>query len=328
MTVTYEFTTAGLAADQRAVHWNSAIADAYFPLALRFAKPLDFHGKLDKTRIGRTQLSRLRSEPVQYERLGGHIRSAEKEDYLITIPQGATVEFRQLGRDVSCDPGGFIIERGDEPYRFSYQRPNDLYVLKVDKSDLAERIRQPDQHCARVFDGTQGIGALFVEMVRQAHSHATSADTNACEVVSRQILELLALAIKNEAGATGSMSSCVRAAHLLRIEKFIHENIRNPDLSPDLVASACGISKRYLHDLFKDVNGTVAQQIRDKRLSAAKTFLRERPGLAIAEVAYRYGFTDQAQFSRLFKTKFKITPTEYKRSDPLNKLEPRDRQMP
>ncbi len=322
MTVTHEFTTAGLAADKRAARWNSAIADAYFPLSLRFSKPLDFHGKLDKTRIGRAQLSRLISDPVQYERHGGHIQSADKEDYLITIPRVASVEFRQLGRDVSCDPGGFILERGDEPYRFAYHRPNDLYVLKVDKSDLAERIRQPDQYCARVFDGTQGIGALFVVMVQQAQIHAAAADENAGEILSRQILELLALAIKNEVGSAGSMSSCVRAAHLLRIEKFIHENIRNPDLSPDLVASACGISKRYLHDLFKDVNGTVAQQVRDKRLSAAKAFLRERPGLAVAEVAYRYGFTDQAQFSRLFKAKFKVTPTEYKRSDPLNKVEP------
>lgn len=321
MTGTPAFTTAGLAADKRASQWNSAIADAYFPLSLQFPKPLDFHGKLDKTRVGRAQLSRLVSDPVRYERHGGHIQYAGKEDYLITIPRVSAVEFRQLGRDVTCDPGGFIIERGDEPYRFSYHRPNDLYVLKVDKSDLAERIRQPDQYCARVFDGTQGIGALFVVMVEQTQFHAAAADESAGEVLSRQILELLALAVKNEAGSSGSMSSSVRAAHLLRIEKFIHENIRNPQLSPDLVAAACGISKRYLHDLFKDVNGSVAQQVRDKRLSAAKTFLRERPGLAVAEVAYRYGFTDQAQFSRLFKVKYKVTPTEYRRSDLLNKAE-------
>ncbi len=320
MTVTQEFTTVGLAADKRASHWNSAIADVYFPLSLSFSRPLDFHGKLDKTSIGRVHLSRLVSNPVQYERHGRHIQSAEKEDYLITIPRVAPVEFRQLGRNVSCDPGGFIIERGDEPYRFAYQLPNDLYVLKVDKSALAEHIRQPDQYCARVFDGTQSIGALFVSMIQQAKLHAAKADENAAEVLSRQLMELLALAIKNEDGSAKSMSSCVRAAHLLRIEKFIHENIRNPELSPELVAAACGISKRYLHDLFKDVNGTVAQQVRDKRLLAAKIFLRERPGLAVAEVAYRFGFTDQAQFSRLFKAKFKVTPTEYKRSDLPNKI--------
>lgn len=321
MTVAREITTAGLAADKRAAHWNSAISDAYFPLSLRFSKPHEFQGQLEKVTIGRAHLSRLMSDPVQYERHGRHIQHAEKEDYLITIPRVAAVEFRQLGRDVLCDPGGFILERGDEPYRFAYTRPNDLYVLKVDKADLSHLIRQPDQYCARVFDGTQGIGALFIAMVEQAKLHAAAAGQNAGDVVSRQILELLALAVKNEASAARALSSTVRAAHLVRIDKFIHDNIKNPELSPDLVAAGCGISKRYLHDLFKDVNGTVAQQVRDKRLSAAQTLLRERPGLAVAEVAYRYGFTDQAQFSRLFKAKYKLTPTEYRRSEYLPKVD-------
>lgn len=318
------FTTAGIAANERASQWNSAIADAYFPLSLHFSRPQVFQGSLNKASVGGAQLSRLISDPVQYERRIGHIRTAQKEDYLITIPRITSVEFRQLGREVSCDPGGFLIQRGDEPYRFSYHQPNDLHVLKVDKSDLAERIRQPDQYCARVFDATQGVGALFVSMARHAQRQAETLGANAGEVLSRQLLELLALAIKTETGTEGSTTSSVRAGHLLRIEKFIHENITNPQLSPDLIADACGISKRYLHDLFKDVNGTVAQQIRDQRLTAAKAILVERPGLAVADIAYRFGFADQAQFSRLFKARFNRTPTEFRRSCAQSKSEPTD----
>ncbi len=77
---------------------------------------------------------------------------------------------------------------------------------------------------------------------------------------------------------------------------------------------ACGISKRYLHDLFKDVNGTVSQQIRDQRLVAARDRLQASRDLSISEVAYRFGFADQAQFSRLFKAKFGMTPSEFQRS--------------
>lgn len=307
------FSTHGIAAPDRATSWNEAIADTYFPLSLQFAKSLDFNGRLSKTSVGSTHLSRLESDAVLYERRAGHIRHAQKEDYLITMPRKSSVSFRQLGREVSCEPGGFIIQRGDEPYRFSYHRPNDLYVLKVDKSDLAERIRQPDQYCAQIFDGTKGVGALFLTMTQQIQSQANQLAGASAEVLSRQLLELLALTIKSEPRSAASTTSSVRAAHLLRIEKFIHENITNPDLSPDLIAQACGISKRYLHDLFKDVNGTVAQQVRDQRLTEARRFLKERPGLAISEIAYRFGFADQAQFSRLFKTKFKLTPSEFRR---------------
>lgn len=308
------FSTHDLPAGDRAAHWNAAITKTYFPLSLRFREPLRFDGRMERHQVGNVHLSHLRSDPVQYERHPQHIRTGKDEAYLITIPRASSVEFRQLGRDVTCDPGGFIIERGDEPYRFAYPRSNDLFVLKVSKPDLAERIRQPDQYCARVFDATTGAGALFVSMVEQSQAHAADAGAGAGAVLGRHMLELLALAIRNDTGASHANTSSVRAAHLLRIEKFIHENLHNADLSPDLVAERCGISKRYLHDLFKDSDDTVSRHVRDKRLKAARDMLRDRPNLAVAEVAYRFGFTDQAQFSRLFRARFEQTPTEYRQS--------------
>ena len=251
--------TAGLAAAERAPYWNNAISDAYFPLSLQFQEPLHFQGRLTRSAIGRIHLSQLVSDPVQYERCDRHIEPTEKQDYLITVPRASTVEFRQLGRDVSCNLGGFILEPGDEPYPFSYQEANNLFVLKVNKSDLSERLSQPDQYCTRVFDATQGAGAEFVSMVQETQKHAVAAGENAGELLSRQLLELLALAIRNDRKSSESNTSSVRAAHLVRIEKFVHENICNPHLSPELIASASGISKRYLHELFEDVNCTVSR---------------------------------------------------------------------
>lgn len=34
---------------------------------------------------------------------------------------------------------------------------------------------------------------------------------------------------------------------------------------------------------------------------------------SVAEVAYRHGFNGQSQFSRLFKAKFAVSPSEYQR---------------
>lgn len=85
------------------------------------------------------------------------------------------------------------------------------------------------------------------------------------------------------------------------------------ELSPDQVADACGISKRYLHELFSDTNKTVSQFIREERLIAAREAIAFSRGKTLAEIAYRFGFTDQAQFSRLFRAMFGLTPTEWKR---------------
>lgn len=307
------FSTDGVPVSDRATAWNAAISDAYFPLSLHFRDTQRFQGRLSHVDVGGVGLSRLTSEPVKYERRTRHIRSDVHEDYLITIPRSTSVQFQQMGKEVCCDPGGFIIERGDEPYRFMYERPNDLFVLKVAKSDLMDRVRQPDRFCAQVFDATAGSGALFISMVEQSQRHLPDAKQSAGKVIGRQMLELLALTIEQAHLGTSSMEgSAVRAAHMNRIENFIRQNIKNPKLSPDAIAAGCGISKRYLHDLFKTVNGTVSQFVRDERLKAARDQLECMSDVPISEVAYRFGFTDQAQFSRLFKARFGMTPTGFR----------------
>jgi len=314
MSATLKFSTAQAPVPDRSSHWNAVIADAYFPLELQFRNPLKFSGRLSRMPLGHVSLSRLTSDPVNYERRRAHIREAREEEYLITLPRASSVEFRQLGKDVRCDPGGLLIERGDEPYRFLYEKPNDLYVLKVSRRALSERVRNPDRFCAHVLDATSGTAGLFAAMVNQAQSRIDELTGAAAETIGRQLLELLGLALDEAAGTTGAGDvSTVRAAHLARVERFIRDHLKDPGLSPEMIARGCGISKRYLHDLFKDVNGTVSQQIRDQRLVAARDRLAASRAISIAEVAYRFGFSDQAQFSRLFKARFGRTPSEFQR---------------
>ncbi|MGR1582598.1 AraC-like ligand-binding domain-containing protein [Thalassobius sp. S69A] len=312
MTAEFTFSTAATEPQHRSSKWNAVVNESYFPLELQFRDPIRFNGQLSRMSMGHVAMSRLTSDPLSYERRRAHIRDTHEGEYLITLPRATSVEFRQLGREVRCDPGGFILERGDEPYRFLYEKPNDLFVLKVGRKALEERVRQPDRFCAQVFNATTGTAGLFASMVDQAQSRLSDIGPAASETVGRQLLELLGLALDETADASTSNLSAVRSAHIARVEKFIRENLKNPDLSPDLISERCGISKRYLHDLFKDVNGTVSQQIRDQRLIAARDRLASAPGLPVAEVSYRFGFSDQAQFSRLFKNRFGITPSAFK----------------
>ena len=295
----------------RAGHWNIVIAKTYFPLHLTYRDAAAFDGRLEHQSLGDLSLSRLQTEPVQYERHPHHIAGASEEQYLITIPRRSPVEFRQLGREVRCDPGGFIIERGDEPYRFSYETANDLCVLKVAKPVLSDRLRNPDRFCAQVFNGREGLGGLFTTMAQHVQTQAPS-DLAAGTVLGRQLIELLTLAIDRSSDTADVAHSSVRAAHLKRAEEVIRRNLSNPDLSPGLVADACGISKRYLHEIFADANGTVSQHIREQRLIAARCLLQmPNPG-PMSDIAYRFGFSDQAQFSRLFKAMFGQTPSSYR----------------
>lgn len=313
--VAARYSTAQTPRPERASHWGAIITDAYFPLNLQFRDPLRFNGRLSHLGLGCVGLSRLTSEPVQYERRPSHIKEASEEKYLVTIPKASAVEFRQMGKEVRCEPGGFIIERGDEPYLFKYERPNDLFVLKVSKSDLGERVHQPDRFCARAFDATRGPARLFSSMVVHAQKNAQGAGHLAEVTLGRQLLEFLVLALTDDAPSGDTAATAVRIGHLERTDRFIRAHLEDPDLSPEMIASACGISKRYLHDLYRSKNATVSQQIRDYRLLAARDQLALGVTATLSEIAYRFGFPDQAHFSRLFKTKFGTPPSVYRSGD-------------
>ena len=105
----------------------------------------------------------------------------------------------------------------------------------------------------------------------------------------------------------------MREAHLTRIEAFVRRNMGNPELDPEAIARGCGISTRYLHELFRDTNQTLGSWIRDQRLEACREALRDASNRqTVAEIAYRWGFSDQAQFSRAFKAHFGVPPKEYR----------------
>lgn len=309
------YSTQAAAPADRMDHWTAVIAEAYFPLDLTFRRSGRFVGELRRTQLGPVGLSRLRSDALHYERVPQHISHSHDEEYLITIPRRGPVEFSQFGREVRCDPGGFIIERGDEPYRFLYADRNDLFVLKANKQTLADRLRQPDRFCAKPFSVTSGVGKLFATMAQQAAAEADSAADNAVEVLGRHLIELLALALEETGDASSSrLSTAVREAHIRRVESYVRHNLTDPRLSPERIAAACGISKRYLHELYRGRDVTVSRFIRDERLDAARTQLAVAPQQPISDIAYRFGFADQAQFSRLFRGRFGLPPSAYRHS--------------
>lgn len=275
------YSTAASAPEARAAEWTRVIAEAYFPLQLAFREPESFTGQLERRLMGQVSLSRLATAPMQFERKPSHIAYTDQEEYLVTVPRNSMVEFSQLGRDVRCEPGGFILERGDEP--------------------------------AQVIDARTGLPNLLTSMMAQLQT-LSRAETRAAEVLGRQIVEVLAIALDDGAARDEGVTSSVRAGHLSRAERVIRQNLSNPALSPEFVAERCGISKRYLHELFSDTDKTVAQFTREERLFAARDAIRSSRTLSMAEIAYRFGFSDQAQFSRLFKAQFDMTPSDCRRA--------------
>ncbi|WP_221392153.1 AraC family transcriptional regulator [Dyadobacter sp. NIV53] len=78
------------------------------------------------------------------------------------------------------------------------------------------------------------------------------------------------------------------------------------------VADHLKVSPRYLSDMLRSLTGQTTQQhIHNKLIDRAKNIL-STSNLTIAEIAYQLGFEYPQSFNKLFKSKTKVSPLEYK----------------
>ena len=88
--------------------------------------------------------------------------------------------------------------------------------------------------------------------------------------------------------------------------------------SIEQLAEKMSVSQRYLSDTLKKETGkTTTEHLQLRLIDEAKNVLLQ-PNKSIAEVAYELGFEYPPYFSRLFKKKAGISPTEYREKYKLN----------
>jgi len=82
----------------------------------------------------------------------------------------------------------------------------------------------------------------------------------------------------------------------------------------DNLAGTLNVSAHYLSDMLRTLTGQNTQQhIHAKLIDKAKELLSATE-LSVAEIAYQLGFEHPQSFNRLFKTKTKISPLDFRQS--------------
>lgn len=102
---------------------------------------------------------------------------------------------------------------------------------------------------------------------------------------------------------------------ILLADYFNSDNLISKGLpTVQYIADALNISPKYLSSLLKVLTGQSTQQhIHDMLIDKAKEKL-STTNLSVSEIAYELGFEHSQSFSKLFKTKTKLSPMEFRQS--------------
>ncbi|WP_192886544.1 helix-turn-helix domain-containing protein [Agrobacterium sp. LAD9] len=159
--------------------------------------------------------------------------------------------------------------------------------------------------------GSTALGALVSSFMFSFAANFDRLDGPGAEAAIEMAFDLVGSAMN--ADNVSEALPC-RTTLLKRIMKYLEHKLDDRSLTPATIANDFGISIRYLHLLFANDGTTVAGWIRQRRLERCREEIEfSTYSLSLTEMAHRWGFSDSAHFSRLFKQRYGLPPKVWRK---------------
>lgn len=230
--------------------------------------------------------------------------------HLVAHIKDGTLVVEQDGRQANLQKGDFVIVDTSRP--FLIDTPGMLvHSIDILTSRIREILPQVDGLTSLTISGQSAAAALLRGIVDNMFDYASEISDDAADYISDAIHYSAASALAALPAARDVVPNSVESLHRHRIRNHVRANLRNRELDPETIARALDLPLRYVHKLFEDEPVTLMKWVWSERIARcqsdlAKPELRNR---SISAIAYSWGFSDPAHFSRLFKAQTGKSPS-------------------
>jgi len=299
--------TAKVSWRDRIALWSDALTAVCGPL---HTEPLGatLDGTMTFAALGRLQIGHITASRHRVD-LSPKLARTERHSVAKVIVQtvGASV-YEQRGERVTLTPGDGLVYDVSQPHVITSTETTEHFVVIVPHDLVIGRGIRLDRLSAQRFSARTGVGRLAADLIHSTFGELATISPACDDDLAASLMSLMFLPLSNE---TAHASEGLR----YRIESYIRDQLRDPELSIDKIASALRCSKRYLHMAFAACERSIADHIWTARLDGCRGDLARRVDLSISEIAFAWGFSSSAHFSRAFRKRFGVTPSAFRRGD-------------
>jgi AraC-like DNA-binding protein len=318
------FSTAKLKPEERFEAWRESIG-VFLDVRAPASGPVGFEADIEGYLLEDVFLSRCCAGAQKFDRPAIKIARDSIDHYMIQLVLGGQIEMDHRGDQFMIPTGGLVAFDLSEVMD-TFNTDFEVLSIIVPRRRLAPLLADPDaQQGARV-DPQSGSGKLLANYLVTLFSVSPTLSTAEASLAARSLLDLIALAFNSTALRTGDLPELVQRAELMRVQNLIKERLANADLEPSVVTEICGMSRSQLYRLFAPIGG-VAEYIREQRLRRclADLLSATHAHRQIADIGYRWGFSDPINFAKAFKQRFGRSPSEAREAVLTASNEVRDR---
>jgi AraC-like DNA-binding protein len=249
-----------------------------------------------------------------------HIQADQVSDVILCMPIHARAHVSHYGSTARLEPGSFIMYSGLRPVDcdlFSLTPGGKFSCIhvRIAAPYLRRRLSNLDDCLDHPIAIRRGAGHIMRSLIELALMEADALSSSQSIQIGSMLIDAIA-ATAGEAPEIAMQSEVRRRSANARLfeqaTRLIEDNLSNPFLNAELVADHCRVSSRHLRNVFAQASTTVGAYIREMRLQQCRAALRS-PRLqdqTVTQIALSWGFNDPAHFSRLYRKRFGLAPSQ------------------
>ncbi|MBW7981110.1 transcriptional regulator FeaR [Enterobacillus tribolii] len=259
----------------------------------------------------RTHALRMSVVDIRQTRLYRTVREVAQSDdghYFTVFQLGGQAVMEQGNHRAVMQPGDVTLIDAARPSNFIFSTGSRQISLLLPRRCLEQTPGNGTPVCALRLPAEMSVVKLGRQLITESLRNPGLSRPES-EAVLEAVASLLRPAVMNHCDGENLHDRAFR-----RAVELIDKHIQADTLSPAWVAGEIGVSLRGLYRMFARQGLVVAQYIRNRRLDLCAQSLRTSSGRQkMSTVGYAWGFIDYSHFSRAFKTRFGVSPSEYRK---------------
>jgi AraC-like DNA-binding protein len=301
----------GTAGDRLAC-WREAVSRNLVPLEVLPRESADFSASLHAVRVGQVQMSVISAAPHTIARTRRHIAS-DAPDYLqLTLQLTGQGVLTQRERQARVRPGELVVYDTRRPFTYDLDDAHSGLVLMFPRTMLP--LAEPDlvRVTATAVPCRDGLGQVVLPLLHGLARQLEHLESHGTPRLADNVIDLVGTLLAEHADMDRPSEEAGPALLTERVLAYMEQRLADPGLSPEGIAAAHRISRRYLYKLLAARGRTVSGWIREQRLARCRRDLTDPAldHLPVGAIGGRWGFADPAHFSHAFKAAYGMSPKE------------------
>jgi len=234
---------------------------------------------------------------------------------IVTVLETGMSVVTQYDRVAHLRPGDLAAYWSAAPFSTSFEADTLRHSFRVSAAMLGLSERLVKEQLGRLLGPGHPLAAVVSSYLLRLAGTAPALDAHQRSAVERPTIDLLRAVFTESAGQSHLSRVPLADSIVARIFEFLESHFHEHDLDTARIATAHGISERYLYSLLARSGTTPGDWIRGRRLDAAAGALTD-PAMAfvtVSAIAHDHGFADHSHFTREFRKTFGMTPSDWRR---------------